>query len=110
MYEYSAEIVYIVDGDTVDAVIDLGFGVHITQRLRLSGINTPEVRGPEREAGLAAEEHLKLLIDQNKPITILTEQDKRGKFGRYLATLIGRYPESKNINEQMIQDGHAKLY
>lgn len=112
-YVRRAKIVRLVDGDTVDVDIDLGMGITTRQRLRLFGINTPEVRGPEKVAGHAATQHLAdLLVEFRHPgewdIVVRTHKDRKGKFGRYLAELIGDEGGSAvNLNERMVADGHA---
>ncbi len=77
MFEYRAIVENVVDGDTVDLTVDLGFRIQIRDRFRLSGINTPEVRGSEREAGLRSKEWLTNQL-LGKEVTIKTEKDKRG--------------------------------
>jgi micrococcal nuclease len=111
MYEYPVRITNVVDGDTIDAVIDLGCHVSIKERLRLSGINSPEPRGVTAAAGHAATDHLVQLIDDAQdlgPLFIRTEKDSQGKYGRYLATLFSHH--GQNLNDQMIADGHAVPY
>ena len=108
MWAYRAELVRVIDGDTVEVKIDLGFHVFTVQKLRLMGINAPEVRGASRPAGLEASHHLSVLIDQLAPISVMTKRDKQGKYGRYLAVLQGS--DGCSINERMIQDGHAVTY
>ena len=105
MYSYRADIVRLIDGDTVEADIDLGFSVSIRLKLRLYGIDTPEVRGEERERGLEAKLALAELIDQCSPITVQTYKDITGKYGRYLAILYDK--NGCNLNLQMVNDGHA---
>ena len=86
MYEYKISNIDIVDGDTVDADIDLGFGLKLRERIRLFGIDTPETRTRDLEEkirGFAAKDRLRELIQESKaPITIQTKFDSRGKFGR----------------------------
>ena len=112
MYSYRADIVRLIDGDTVEADIDLGFSVSIRLKLRLYGIDTPEVRGEERERGLEAKLALAELIDQCSPITVQTYKDITGKYGRYLATLMGVTEGGVviNLNDQLVKDGWAKCY
>jgi len=71
----------VVDGDTFDVTVDLGFRVTTYQRLRLVGVDTPEIRGPERPEGLKVKEYVKGLIE-GKELTI--ETFKVGKYGRYI--------------------------
>jgi len=115
VYEYKAKITRVVDGDTVDALIDCGFSVFRQERIRLYGINTPECRTrdlKEKKRGLAAKARLKELIKEGKnKVIVQTEIDKKGKFGRLLGKL---YNEDVNIdktyNEILLAEGHAVEY
>ena len=111
MYEYKATVVKIVDGDTVDVDIDLGFGVWLKkQRIRLYGIDTPESRTrdlDEKRYGLMAK---KYLTEQIQDGAILkTRLDKKGKYGRILGEFLTLDGET-NINELMIHKHHAVSY
>lgn len=103
----------VVDGDTIDAEIDLGFGVFIKQRIRLYGIDTPESRTKdleEKERGLAAKARLTELLP--KEFIVQTILNKRGKYGRVLGTLLVE-DESGNvtdINETLVTEGFAVHY
>lgn len=127
LYHYKARITRVVDGDTVDATIDLGFDLHSHQRIRLFGINAPETRTrdkQEKAAGLASKARLKELLKQNKNNCIVkTQLDKKGKFGRLLGTLyvdmvmsgkeldtLSLKPVETNINELLVMEGHADEY
>ena len=111
LYHYSAEVVRVVDGDTVDAFVDLGFDMHSKQRVRLYGINTPECRTrdlEEKAAGLKAKERLKCLLRENKNKCIIeTRLDKKGKYGRVLGVL---HIDKTNLNKTLVAEGHAKRY
>lgn len=108
MYEYRARIVRVIDGDTVEADIDLGFHISVRKTLRLSGINAPETRGTERPHGLAATRFLEQLIPDltggSNELTVCTLKDATGKYGRCLAVLLAG---DRNLNEAMIEAGHA---
>ena len=110
MYEYRCEIVKVVDGDTVDVDIDLGFGVWMrNERVRLYGIDTPESRTrdlEEKKYGLAAKDFLKKWLDAGN-ITLKTHKDAEGKFGRILGEL---WYNEVNINQLMIEEHHAVGY
>lgn len=137
MYQYNAKILRVVDGDTVDVLLTLepqrlvemgtpgmmwwDFGFYFfapvadasrlprtMQRIRLLGIDTPEVRGAERPEGIvsAALQEMITVGEQNGGIKIQTE--KKGKFGRYLGTLFTS--DGLNLNEEMIRQGYAKEY
>lgn len=110
MYEYRATILRVIDGDTIEARVDLGFDVFAVQRFRLYGINAPETKGESREDGRAATEYLRTLITTNAAdsvLTIQTRKDKREKYGRYLAVLIA---SDWNLNAVMVNTGHAVPY
>ena len=113
MYEYRASLVKIVDGDTIDVNLDLGFDVVLKkQRVRLYGINTPESRTrdlEEKRYGLAAKERLRELLEEAESIMVKTEIDKkaRGKYGRILGTI---FAGKINVNDLLISEGHAVAY
>ena len=108
MYEYRARIIRVIDRDTVESQIDLGFQVTFTATLRLIGINAPETRGTERPLGLAATRYFESLLDEHagatRELTIRTEKDLTGKYGRYLAELIAG---EVNLNHALVAAGHA---
>ena len=111
MYEYRITVNKIVDGDTVDVDIDLGFGVWLKkQRIRLYGIDTPESRTrdlEEKKYGLMAK---KFITEQLQDGAILkTRLDKKGKYGRILGEFLSLDGET-NINELMIHKHHAVSY
>jgi micrococcal nuclease len=123
MYEYRVKIVKVVDGDTVDVDIDLGFGVWLKkQRVRLYGIDTPESRTRdlvEKRFGNMAKAYLKDRLSGGAVLG--TRLDKKGKFGRILGEFfvldaepgaVGTSPEMKksNINEELIAKHHAVAY
>jgi micrococcal nuclease len=104
LYNYKATVLEVVDGDTVTVRIDMGLRTYSVHRLRLLGIDTPELRGPTREAGLAAKafvvEHL-----LGKDVIIHTEKDD--SFGRYLAHV---YLDGASFNLLLLAEGHAVPY
>ena len=108
MYTYRAKVIKVYDGDTITVEIDLGFNIKITEKLRLIRINTPEVRGEERERGLISRDRLRELI-LNKEIIIKTNKDKKGKYGRYLGEVIyeGEYG-TINVNDWLVNEGLAE--
>ena len=114
MYEYNAELRRVVDGDTVDVTIDCGFNMHVKERVRLKGINTPECRTrdlEEKERGLRAKERLIEILDSwGNRMIIRTSIDKKGKFGRLLGELINTYKEEENANKMLLKEGHAVEY
>ena len=109
-YQYRAEITNVVDGDTVDAEVDLGFSAMLKMRLRLWGINAPEMRGASAEAGREAKARLRFLVETaGNVLTIRTHKDRQDKYGRYLAELC--VPgATRTINQQLVDEGHAVEY
>ena len=110
MYRYKVSVVKVVDGDTIDVDIDLGFGMtYKKQRVRMLGIDTPESRTRdlvEKKFGKASKKHLKSILESGG--IQLVSHDK-GKFGRILGELfIG--DSSYSINQQMIDEHHAVAY
>jgi micrococcal nuclease len=113
MYEYRTKVSRVVDGDTVDVDIDLGFGVWMKkERIRLLGIDTPESRTRDKEEkkyGLAAKEFLKKALGTS-PI-LKTTKDGKGKFGRILGEFIVEVEDNRiNINQLLVDNYHAVEY
>lgn len=114
MYEYRVnKLLDVIDGDTIDVQIDLGFDVSFTSRVRLNGIDTPESRTTdlnEKKYGLEAKEWLKHRLAVAKTIVIRTEKpDSSEKYGRILGTLFID-GEATSINDQLIKGGYAWAY
>lgn len=106
-FHYSAKLVKVIDGDTIDVLVDLGFEIKMKMRLRLSRIDTPEIRGKERALGLKAKRELKNYL--SKDLIISTE--KRGKFGRYLAEVWSINTGTWiNVNDWLLTSKLAKPY
>ena len=109
MHEYNCILRRVIDGDTIDVDIDLGFKVFLQkERVRLFGINTPESRTrnlEEKKLGLAAKDRLKELLP--KKFIVRTHMDKKGKFGRILGVPV---VEGMNICDQLVEEGHARSY
>ena len=110
MYEYKCKLVKVVDGDTIDIDIDLGFGVWLQkQRIRLYGIDTPESRtsdATEKIYGMAAKEFLTKWTNSGG-LTIKTHKDAKGKFGRILGEI---WCFNTNVNEKLVEENHAVRY
>ena len=121
MYEYKAVVDRVVDGDTIDVTIDLGFKVWKKMRVRMEGINTPESRTrdlEEKKRGLAAKDRLKNILEFNNNKCILKVSGV-GKYGRALATVLVESLSPLNgedgvtlidVNKQLIEEGHAVEY
>lgn len=96
----------IYDADTVRLVVDLGFGMAAELGpCRLYGIDAPEMRGPDRLDGIVARDWLREMLKAEDEFTILTYKDDKGKYGRYLCTII--LDDGTNVNEALVEDGHA---
>ena len=118
MYNYNATCTRVVDGDTVDAMIDLGFGVHVKKRIRLAGINAPESRTRDKQEkilGLAAKDRLKTIMDGADNYFELESQEL-GKYGRVLGILHIDKLDGKAVitkvcvNDCLVKEGYAVEY
>ena len=114
MFEYRIkQVSKVVDGDTIDVDIDLGFNISYSQRLRLAGIDTPESRTLDRlekSLGIESKEYLKLKFKESKDIVVKTEKpDSSEKYGRILGWVY-LDGDTVSINDKMINDGHAWGY
>jgi len=111
MYEYKCKVTRVVDGDTIDALIDLGFDVKYQSRVRLYGIDTPESRTRDKDEkvrGKMASAFLKEAVDNGDTVVLRTKlSDSRGKFGRVLASVV---VDDVDINEAMIENHLAVAY
>ena len=117
MYTYKAILDRVVDGDTIDVKIDLGFDVSIKKRVRFAGINAPESRTrdlEEKARGLAAKDRVKAILAENPSFTL--ESTEIGKYGRVLGKIhINILDGSEGLtqiclNEQLIKEKHAVEY
>jgi micrococcal nuclease len=114
MYEYFVKDVNnVVDGDTIDVVIDLGFDIMFASRVRLAGIDTPESRTKdkiEKALGLESKEYLKKHLKDAKSVVIKTEKmDSSEKYGRILGWVYVN-GDTESLNDKMINDGYAWGY
>ena len=110
MYTYKAKLDRVIDGDTIDANIDLGFDITIHKRIRLTGIDTPESRTrdlEEKARGLASKARLIELLGDGD---FILESREVGKFGRVLGTIYTIAEESININDTLVEEGYAVEY
>ena len=117
MYNYKISLLRVVDGDTIDAEIDLGFDIKVKKRIRFLGMNAPESRTrdlDEKARGLAAKDRVKALLDGCKNIQL--KSHCIGKFGRclgeiFLDTIDGQEKLTvESLNELLIREGHAVEY
>ena len=114
MYEYYVrKVENVVDGDTIDVLIDLGFDILFQSRVRLAGIDTPESRTKdlkEKVLGLESKEYLKKALKDSKSVVIKTEKmDSSEKYGRILGWVYIN-GDTVSINDMMINDGYAWGY
>ena len=117
MYDYKAKLVKVVDGDTIDVTIDLGFDVSVKKRVRFEGINAPESRTrdlKEKALGLAAKERVKAILAENPCFTL--ESAELGKYGRVLGKIHVTMLDGDEsftqicLNDQLIKEKHAVAY
>lgn len=104
------EVSRIIDGDTVDLILDLGFNILTKKRIRLWGINTPEIRtrdAQEKIRGYAAKQRLEELIELDVDRDLILHSKGLGKYGRVLGEI---YNGDQNVNQLLITEGHAERY
>lgn len=110
-YKYKAKLIRVVDGDTVDFMVDLGFNVWSKQRIRLFGINTPEVRTrnkKEKEAGLRAKAYVQNML---KDAEIEIKAYEKGKYGKYLADIyLCSGKDRVSLNFLLLEFGYVVEY
>ena len=105
MYDYTARIVQVIDGDTFIANVDVGFHMYSHQHLRLLNFEAPEIRGPERKIGLLAKAKLEELLPVGFETRIRTE--KSDSFGRWLAEVV--WENNSTLSEYLIKLGYGVL-
>ena len=136
MYEYSANVLRVVDGDTIDVMVDLGMHIHVKERIRLLGVNTPETYGVSKDSeeyragkaaqaqvihwlcpGITGRESIDLATNGNGgmvgevvgTVRVRTHKDSKGKYGRYLAEIfVG--DDTESINTKLIHMGFGAEY
>ena len=112
LFHYKATVDRVIDGDTIDVVLDLGFDISYRGRIRFEGINAPESRtrdAVEKQAGLAAKRYVEDWINGlERRVIIQTSLDDRGKFGRILGRILN--DEGECLNDEMVSLGHATPY
>ncbi|HKJ78756.1 MAG TPA: thermonuclease family protein [Prolixibacteraceae bacterium] len=111
MYQYKASVERIVDGDTIDLIIDVGFKITTNQRIRLAKINTPETYNVKRESeeykkGLEAKQYVEKRINENGNLVLIETDKLTGKYGRYIGTIyLG--DSQKSLNDELVEKGLA---
>ena len=121
MYVYRAQTVRVIDGDTCILLLDLGCDIHFKTRVRLYGLNTPEIHSIDKNSeeyaqGIKARNFLEGMITDHDLIVhtykMKNDEEKRGKYGRYLATIWRRedYPDKPSINQQLLDNQLAVPY
>jgi micrococcal nuclease len=112
LFHYKATVDRVIDGDTIDVTLDLGFDISYRGRIRFQGINAPESRtrdAVEKQAGLAAKRYVEDWINGHEQrVIIQTSLDDRGKFGRILGRILN--DEGECLNDEMVSLGHATPY
>lgn len=108
MYEYRANLKRVIDGDTIEAVIDLGFNIKFVEKIRLLGINAPEIFGVKKGSeeylrGLLAKEFLEKRLANG--FVVKTQKDKKGKYGRYIGEL---FVDNVNVCDEMVKKSLAE--
>lgn len=112
MYQYKATVERVVDGDTIDVVIDLGFKITTFQRIRLAKINTPETYNVKRDSeeyqkGLASKQYVEQRIAANNNQILLETEKVTEKYGRYIGTII-LADSTTTLNDELVEKGLAK--
>lgn len=111
MWNYRASVIRVVDGDTVDIKVDLGFDILTNMRVRVLGIDTPEINAADpalRERAHAAKARVEGLLPPGTAVEITTEKDRREKYGRYLASI--KLPDAADLAALLLQEGFAVAY
>lgn len=114
MYEYKATLIKVVDGDTIDVIIDLGFRMTTEQRIRLKGINTPEIWRTKKDSeeyrkGIEAKNYVIERLNNNNNTFILRTDKDAGMYGRYISDVILSDSEL-TLNDSLIKEGYATVY
>jgi len=111
MYTYHATVDRVVDGDTMDLIIDLGFKITTNQRIRLRGINTPETYNVKKDSeeykkGMEAKEYVLKRMEENQNKVIIETEKDVGKYGRYIG-IIRMADSDQSLNDELVNKGLA---
>lgn len=106
MYTYYAKVIKVIDGDTIDLDIDLGFHIRVTKRIRLSFINAPEMNA---RGGKESKAYVQSFLEDQQQVIIKTELDKTDKYGRLLGEIFLEGSDT-SLNKSMLDKGYAALY
>jgi len=106
MWTYQATVAHVVDGDTFDLIVDVGFHVSVTERFRLARVDTPEIRGPERPDGLVSKQFVEDWFATAGSLTV--RSSKTGKYGRWIGEVINGAGE--NLSDVLLAEGLAAPY
>jgi micrococcal nuclease len=116
-YWYSATVLKVIDGDTLDVMIDLGFNIHHKARVRLYGVNTPESRTKdlaEKDMGLKAKSFTSDWTTRHQTVFLQTIAGKDDKYGRILAQIYSdkdiKSEQTACLNEDIVSSGYARAY
>ncbi len=114
MYEYAAKLKRVVDGDTMDTIIDLGFRMTTEQRIRLKGIDTPEIWRQSKDSreykkGMEAKNFVIQRLEQNQNSFMIKTEKEAGVYGRFIGTIF--LPDAReSLNDELLRKGYAKPY
>lgn len=113
MYEYTAKLDRVVDGDTMDLIIDMGFKMTTNQRIRLANINTPETYGQKHDseeyiAGMKAKTFVVKRLEENQNTVRIETSKLTGKYGRYIGVIWFADSET-SLNDELVEKGFAKI-
>lgn len=106
MYEYNIKNIRVIDGDTIEGIVDLGFNISRKEIFRLRGIDTPEIKGEQRVYGLVAKDYTSEFLSKQEQYRIKTYA--KDKYGRYLAEIYNNSDEC--LNHLLLENGLAERY
>jgi micrococcal nuclease len=114
MYEYKATLIRVIDGDTIDLSVDMGFKMKTEQRIRLAGIDTPEIwrrkhTSEEYKKGMKAKKYVEKRLSENDNILIIRTSKGTGIYGRYIADIL-LADSDISLNEELLQKGYAEVW